>query len=64
MPHPLNPRLNLPKGIRDVVALVPGQTTMGGNAMVAPKQARHVDPATGTTADIINALIAAGLMAP
>ena len=34
MPHPLNPRLNLPKGIRDIVALVPAPTAMGGNALL------------------------------
>jgi hypothetical protein len=35
MPAPLNPRLNLPKGIRDIVAKsAKGATVMGGTAML------------------------------
>lgn len=41
----------------------PFLTTNGSGAIVTGTKAAHVDPSTGTVADIVNALIAAGLMA-
>ncbi len=38
-------------------------TAAAGNDARLNRVAAHVDPATGTVADVVNALIAAGLMA-
>ena len=59
----------LPEGNLNVIKVInfvdeEGQpVTMGQGPAASITKAEHVDPTTGTVSDIVNALVAAGLMA-